>query len=244
MNRIFFVPVIFTCATLLLYYLSFNAPSLKKGNITYRFTFPTRFQHIKDLSTMFHTYKHQHYLYVFVIFVSVYLYKQTFAIPGSVLMNIIAGVIYGMPFGFFLCCILTSIGSSLCYILSYLCGSHTVNRLFSHKLINIRKKIQEHRHSLLFFLLFTRLFPMSPNWLMNISAPHVNIPLSQFFTSVLLGLMPYNYICVQAGAMINEYQSIDDIFSVATLIKLCSMALAMIIPGTIINRLLDKRRTK
>lgn len=38
-----------------------------------------------------------------------------------------------------------------------------------------------------FFLLFLRLFPMTPNWFLNLSAPILNIPISQFFFSVLIG---------------------------------------------------------
>lgn len=50
-------------------------------------------------------------------------------------------------------------------------------------------QVEENRHSLFFFLLFLRLFPMSPNWFLNLSAPILNIPIVQFFFSVLIGKM-------------------------------------------------------
>lgn len=48
-------------------------------------------------------------------------------------------------------------------------------------------QVEENRDSLFFFLLFLRLFPMTPNWFLNLSAPILNIPILQFFFSVLIG---------------------------------------------------------
>lgn len=48
-------------------------------------------------------------------------------------------------------------------------------------------QVEENRSCLFFFLLFLRLFPMTPNWFLNLSAPILNIPISQFFLSVLIG---------------------------------------------------------
>lgn len=48
-------------------------------------------------------------------------------------------------------------------------------------------QVEENRNSLFFFLLFLRLFPMTPNWFLNLSAPILNIPIVQFFFSVLIG---------------------------------------------------------
>ena len=47
--------------------------------------------------------------------------------------------------------------------------------------------MEENRNGLFFFLLFLRLFPMTPNWFLNLSAPILNIPIVQFFFSVLIG---------------------------------------------------------
>ena len=37
--------------------------------------------------------------YVVVLFVSAYLFKQTFAIPGSVFLNALAGAVFGLQTG-------------------------------------------------------------------------------------------------------------------------------------------------
>lgn len=54
---------------------------------------------------------------------------------------------------------------------------------------SVSLQVEENRNSLFFFLLFLRLFPMTPNWFLNLSAPILNIPIVQFFFSVLIGKM-------------------------------------------------------
>merc|ERR1712198_97671 len=64
-----------------------------------------------------------------------------------------------------------------------------------------------------FFLLFLRLFPMSPNWALNMASGVLGVPIHLFFISVLVGLMPYNYLCVTSGAILSEINDLGDIVS-------------------------------
>lgn len=48
--------------------------------------FPTSLEDIRSVSDLLMIYKEEHFLYVLVLFCSAYIYKQTFAIPGSVFM--------------------------------------------------------------------------------------------------------------------------------------------------------------
>lgn len=59
----------------------------------------------------------------------------------------------------------------------------------------------------------------------SIVAPFLNIPLPIFTLSVFVGLAPYNFICVQAGFILSDLNSWDDVFSTTTMLKLSSFAL-------------------
>lgn len=48
-------------------------------------------------------------------------------------------------------------------------------------------QVAENKDSLFFYLLFLRLFPMSPNWFMNMVAPIIGVPVHLFFLSVFIG---------------------------------------------------------
>ncbi|KAL7071714.1 hypothetical protein ACQ4LE_009367 [Meloidogyne hapla] len=186
---------------------------------------PTQFENFTSFTARFRLYEKRHSAYIFTLFTCIYLYKQTFAIPGSFFMNIIAGAIYGLPIGFLLCSVLTTIGSTLCYLFSELFSREYVLYYFGEKINYLQRKVDDNSHRLLAFLLFARMFPISPSWLLNIVAPFLNIPLPLFTFSVLVGLAPYNFICVQAGFILSDLRGWDDVFSTATMLKLSSFAL-------------------
>lgn len=53
--------------------------------------------------------------------------------------------------------------------------------------------MESHKSDLLWYLVFLRVIPMSPNWLINVTAPIVGVPFLTFAASVFIGLMPYNF---------------------------------------------------
>lgn len=49
------------------------------------------------------------------------------------------------------------------------------------------------------------------------------------------GLMPYNFLCVEAGSLLSELTSADSIFAAATLAKMVAAAAATLIPGLLLK---------
>ncbi|XP_063863961.1 transmembrane protein 41A-like isoform X9 [Scylla paramamosain] len=170
--RLLIVPVAFTGASLFLWLLFINRPTIK-GGTSPDIHFPTSLKDLRDLVKTSPTYQQDHWYYVLLLFSSAYIYKQTFAIPGSALL------------------------------------------------------VHENEHQLFLFLVSLRVFPMTPNWLLNVIAPYVSVPLPMFFLSVLFGLLPYNFLCVQAGEVLSDMQSMDDVFTPRTLLGLITLALVM-----------------
>ncbi|XP_072513792.1 transmembrane protein 41A-B [Salminus brasiliensis] len=198
--------------------------------------FPSDLDELRELAELLKFYKRQHTGYVLLLYCSAYLYKQSFAIPGSSFLNMLAGALFGPWHGLFIACVLTTVGSTNCYLLSRTFGKRHIVRLFPDKVAMLQRKAEENRSSLFFFLLFLRFFPMTPNWFLNITSPILNIPIPIFFFSVLIGLIPYNFICVRTGAILSEITSLDDIFSCRTLLQLLLIACMALLPGALIRR--------
>lgn len=206
-----------------------------------RVKFPSDLEELRELAELLQFYKTEHTAYVLLLFCSAYLYKQSFAIPGSSLLNILAGAIFGPYQGLLLACLLTTVGSTICYLLSQAFGKRYIAGLFPDKVSMLQRKVEENKDSLFFFLLFLRFFPMSPNWFLNMAAPIVNIPITFFFGSVFIGLLPYNFICVQTGVMLSEVSSLDDLFSGQWLLQLLAIACMALVPGALIHRFSQTR---
>uniref|UniRef100_A0A3B4A4W4 VTT domain-containing protein n=1 Tax=Periophthalmus magnuspinnatus TaxID=409849 RepID=A0A3B4A4W4_9GOBI len=198
--------------------------------------FPSDLDELKELADMLKLYKRDHHGYVVLLFCSAYLYKQSFAIPGSSFLNMLAGAIFGPWEGLLLACLLTTTGSTFCYLLSSAFGKQYVVQFFPDKVALLQRKVEENRSSLFFFLLFLRFFPMTPNWFLNITCPVLSVPMPIFFSSVFIGLIPYNFICVRTGSILSQISSLDDIFSWGTLAQLLAIALMALLPGALIKR--------
>ncbi|KAJ7378547.1 Bifunctional glutamate/proline--tRNA ligase [Desmophyllum pertusum] len=184
----------FFSATLFLTLLSMCRPpfngnstaSTNESNSSYELHFPSDLEGLKSLAGLLKQYRRDNFGYVVLLFCSAYLYKQTFAIPGSVFMNLLAGAIFGIWAGFPLVCFLTGCGATFCYLLSKAFGKVLLLQYFPSRVQALQSKVKENLDGLFFFLLFLRLFPMSPNWFLNMTSPILEVPIMQFFFSVLI----------------------------------------------------------
>ncbi|CAG7732179.1 unnamed protein product [Allacma fusca] len=195
-----------------------------------RLHLPRQLEDLKELAILAEDYKVNRPVYTLVLLVSVYIYKQSFAIPGSFLLNLLSGALYGLK-GFPLVSFLSAVGATHCYILSKYFGRDTLKTYFPDRIQYFNKLVEQNRHSGLFrFLISLRLFPMTPNWLINMASPIVGVPIIPFFFSVFFGLMPYNYITVQAGEILRSLESASDVISYKTMLVLGVVAVLNFAP--------------
>jgi uncharacterized membrane protein YdjX (TVP38/TMEM64 family) len=199
-------------------------------SVNFEFKLPSDIQDVIRMKEALSSLLERNYIALLSLFIAMYILKQTFCIPGSVLLNLLAGNLFGIFPGFLLVCFTTTVGASCCYWLSYAVGKNVVKKLFSQKVKTFEQMISSHREELLFYLLFIRVIPATPNWFLNMSSPLVGVPFHLFMISVLFGLMPYNFICVQAGSILGELRSVNDIFDTITVLKLFGVALVSLIP--------------
>ncbi|MCP9257850.1 Transmembrane protein 41A [Dirofilaria immitis] len=178
----------------------------------------------------------KHFAYLLLLFSLVYLYKQSFAIPGSFIMNVLAGALFGSWKALLLVCPLTAIGASCCYLLSLWFARPIVEYFFNYQLQRLRYEVAEHKYRMFSFLLCARLFPFTPHWLLNVCLPLVNIPLNNFALSTFIGLIPYNFLCVQAGSILSDLKDISEVFNLAVIVQLTGLAMIVFLFGKITKK--------
>lgn len=181
--------------------------------------------HLKDLLA---EYIQEHFAFSLFVFATAYLYKQTFAIPGSMLMNVLAGAMFGVWPGWITISICSAAGSTAAFFLSRFIVQPFIVRYFPEKIDGLRTELEKRRGDLMAYLLGLRLVPFTPNWFLNLVAPILGVPLDTFFISVFLGLMPYNFICCQSGDMISHLTSTDDIFGFEVIVQLILLAVVVV----------------
>jgi hypothetical protein len=53
---------------------------------------------------------------------------------------------------------------------------------------------------------------------------------------LILGLMPYNFVCCQSGRMLASLKSLDDLFSFSTLSQMAVLAMVALGPSVLIKK--------
>ena len=227
--RILKLASIFTLSSIWLYYLVITLPPNSSNT---KITFPKSFSQLHDLSELLKNYSQSHFYLVLLLFCSAYLYKQAFAIPGSVFLNILSGALYGPIYGTLITSIFSAIGASCCYLFSKHIFGVLITFYFNDTVTKIKSTInkQKQNGSLFNVLLSLRFFPCSPNWLMNMSAPLCGVPIKVFSLSVGVGLVPYNYICAQAGDVVSSIESVDQLLTFNVLVSFVFMAFVALVP--------------
>ena len=77
----------------------------------------------------------RHYPAKFILgYCSTYIFMQTFMIPGTIFMSLLAGALFGVGRGLFLVVFNATAGASSCYFLSKLIGKPIVLWLWPEKL--------------------------------------------------------------------------------------------------------------
>ncbi|KAK6787211.1 hypothetical protein RDI58_015736 [Solanum bulbocastanum] len=166
---------------------------------------------------------------------STYIFMQTFMIPGTIFMSLLAGALFGVFKGLILVVFNATAGASSCFFLSKLIGRPLVSWLWPEKLRFFQAEIAKRRDKLLNYMLFLRITPTLPNLFINLASPIVDIPFHIFFSATLVGLIPAAYITVKAGLALGELKSVKDLYDLKTLSVLFLIGFISILP-TILKR--------
>ncbi|BBH09115.1 SNARE associated Golgi protein family [Prunus dulcis] len=166
---------------------------------------------------------------------STYIFMQTFMIPGTIFMSLLAGALFGVMRGLLLVVFNATAGASSCFFLSKLIGRPLVSWLWPEKLRFFQAEIAKRKEKLLNYMLFLRITPTLPNLFINLASPIVDIPFHVFFLATFIGLIPASYITVRAGLALGELKSVKDLYDFKTLVVLFLIGSVIIFP-TLLKR--------
>ena len=126
---------------------------------------------------------------------------------------------------------MNTFGGFTCYLISKMCLGDIVHSKLKEKFEQLSVRVNEHKANLFFYLTFLRVFPGSPNWLMNVSFAHIDsIKWYQVFFSIFFGLMPWNFFTCEGGEILSQIKSKSDVIKPETYMKLAMIAIACLVP--------------
>ncbi|CAI8584896.1 unnamed protein product [Vicia faba] len=196
---------------------------------------PRTLSDLRKLKDQFSTYANENPAQFIVGYCSTYIFMQTFMIPGTIFMSLLAGALFGVVRGIMLVVFNATAGASSCFFLSKLIGRPIVTWLWPERLRFFQSEIAKRRDKLLNYMLFLRITPTLPNLFINLASPIVDVPFHIFFFATLIGLIPASYITVRAGLALGDLKSVKDLYDFKTLSVLFLIGFVSILP-TVLKR--------
>jgi uncharacterized membrane protein YdjX (TVP38/TMEM64 family) len=162
-------------------------------------------------------YKASHSLFFVSIFCGIYILLTSLSIPGTIVLTLLSGSLFGVIMGTLLVLSSSTIGGSIAFLLSRYILRNTVSAHFSKQYLKINKRFQQRGITYLFTL---RLIPISPFVLINLIMGLTRISWWTFMWVTFLGMLPGTFIYVLAGREISRIENVSDILTPPILISL------------------------
>lgn len=182
-------------------------------------------------------YHEAHQLAMVAGFMSLYIVQTALSLPGAAILSLAAGAIFGVLMGTFYAIIAATIGATLAFLVTrYLLRDAVLNR-FEGKLEGMNRELEERGFN---YLLFLRLVPVFPFFLINLAAGLTRLPLRTFLLGTLLGIIPGGFVYVNAGASLSTIDSLSGIASPRVLGSFALLGLFALLP-VLYNRFKNRK---
>lgn len=96
-----------------------------------------------ELAEVIQRYARANIYFVLFAFCYLYVFMQSFAIPGPVFLSMLSGQLFGPLPGFVLVCLCATFGASACYGLSYSLARGLVLHRFPAAIVRLNKKVSD-----------------------------------------------------------------------------------------------------
>lgn len=138
----------------------------------------------------------QHPILTPILFMTFYILYTLLSLPGIFLFSLAAGFLFIQPYSTLYVTFSATFGASLLFIL--------VRGIFKNLFYGrVKRWIERLDHGFnqnaASYLLFLRLIPLSPFWMINISGAFLKISLWTFTWTTFIGMIPSVFIYTQAG---------------------------------------------
>jgi len=165
------------------------------------------------------------------VFVLVYVLQTAFSLPGAAILSLAAGAIFGVVQGTLLVVTGATVGAVLAFLVSRTLLRDWVVKTFGGRMEAIDRGLRE---SGLSYLLFLRLVPAFPFFLVNLVCGVTGLPLRTYALGTLFGIIPGSLVFVNAGASLAAIERVSQVASPRVLGSFALLGLFALLP-TIIN---------
>ena len=191
------------------------------------------FENIKENRQLILSYIDQYPLLTLCLFILLYIVMTALSLPGGALLSIIGGFLFGVPLSTIYVVVGATIGATIIFLAARTAIGDLLKRKAGPFLSKMDAGFQKNTAS---YLLFLRLIPLVPFWLVNIAPAFFNVKTRTYLWTTFVGIIPGAYVFTQAGnglgAIFDSGKefSIETVFNIEVKMALVVLALFALIP--------------
>jgi uncharacterized membrane protein YdjX (TVP38/TMEM64 family) len=168
-----------------------------------------------------------HQLAIIAIFITAYIVQTALSLPGAAILSLAAGAIFGALMGALYVNIGATIGASLAFLVARYLFHDVIQKKFGSKLERINRELETRGFN---YLLFLRLVPVFPFFLINLGAGLTKMSLRTFFFGTMVGIIPGSFVFCNAGASLATINSLSEVASPRVLVSFALLGLFALVP--------------
>ena len=167
-----------------------------------------------------------------ILFILTYIISTSLSIPGAVFLTILAGFLFGK----YLATIYVTFSATIVASILFLAASTAIKDFFIKKAGKLLNKISiGFQKNAKCYMLFLRLIPLFPFWLVNIVPALFKIRFSTFLWTTFFGILPGTFVFAQAGSALESIIKQDkfkftSIFTFEVNLAIILLACFMLLP--------------
>lgn len=168
-----------------------------------------------------------HYNVALLIYIGVYSLSAAAAFPLGGVLVIASGFLFGTFVGTFATVFAATVGGIIVFLIARYGFKDWIEEHHGKYLEPIEREVSEHPVS---YLLFLRLLPVVPYLVINVVAALVNVRLSTFIWTSVVGLLPGSFLLSLAGKELSRIAETGEILASSVALVLFLLAIVSLMP--------------
>lgn len=166
-------------------------------------------------------------------YATLYILVVTFSLPVASFLTVAGGILFGAVWGTLWTLAGATLGSGLVFLAARSAFGGILRARAGPRLQRLQHMLEQHGFH---YLLFLRLVPLFPFWLVNIAPAVFGMPLGTYLAATVIGILPGTFIVTYFGhglaAVIEQSDtiSLQAVFTPEILLALCLLALLSLLP--------------
>lgn len=139
----------------------------------------------------------EHFTLALLAYAGIYVAAVALSLPGGLLLTISGGFLFGWLIGGAAAVLSATLGACLVFLIA---RSSLGEALAARAGPSLTKLADGFKRDAVSYMLFLRLVPAFPFWLINLAAALLGVPLGVFALTTLIGIMPATFAFAVAGS--------------------------------------------